>query len=337
MAASSAGFHEAEEALSPTTKDMHRAIVSLMEELEAIDWYQQRIDAAGDGELKEILRHNRDEEKEHAAMVLEWIRRRDPSFDEDLRAFLFTERPITALEPAARRRANGRRGAAGGGEPTLRDRGIAERSPLMDILRRGSAQLSDAVWKELDEAAATAAKNVMTARRIATFDGPRGWDYIATPLGTMKACADAEGKAVVCVPEVALLAQIRADFSLPWSAVEAFERGGPALDTATGRGRRARGRARGGPPRVLRPARRHRVPRGPRVAAPPAGDWSDPARRHRRSRAGRRDAGPADGARPVRGGPLAGSLLRLPRRRRTAATRCPATPRPSSPRFIAPS
>ena len=103
----------------------------------------------------------------------------------------------------------------------------------MDILRRDSAQLSDAVWKELDEAAATSARNVMTARRIATFDGPRGWDYIATPLGTMKACEIGEGKAVVCVPEIALLAQIRADFSLPWAAVEAFERGGPALDTAT--------------------------------------------------------------------------------------------------------
>ena len=103
----------------------------------------------------------------------------------------------------------------------------------MDILRRSSAQLSDEVWKELDEAAATSAKNVMTARRIATFDGPRGWDYIATPLGTMQACATGEGKAVVCVPEIALLAQIRADFSVPWSAVEAFERGGPAMDTST--------------------------------------------------------------------------------------------------------
>jgi uncharacterized linocin/CFP29 family protein len=102
----------------------------------------------------------------------------------------------------------------------------------MDILRRDSPRLSDRVWKELDEAAATAARHVMTARRIATFDGPRGWDYIATPLGTMKACETGEGKAVVCVPEVALLAQVRADFSLPWSAVEAFERGGPGLDTA---------------------------------------------------------------------------------------------------------
>jgi ferritin-like protein len=113
MAASSAGFHEAEDALSPATKDMHRAIVSLMEELEAIDWYQQRIDAASDRELQEILQHNRDEEKEHAAMVLEWIRRRDPSFDQVLRTFLFTERPITALEPTAPT-GQGRRGVDGG-------------------------------------------------------------------------------------------------------------------------------------------------------------------------------------------------------------------------------
>ena len=113
MAGGSASFHESEDALTPATRDMHRALVSLMEELEAVDWYQQRIDAAGDGELKEILRHNRDEEKEHAAMVLEWIRRRDPSFDEVLRAFLFTERPITALEPAAPT-GNGRRRAEGG-------------------------------------------------------------------------------------------------------------------------------------------------------------------------------------------------------------------------------
>jgi ferritin-like protein len=117
MASSSAGFHEAEGALSPATKDMHRAIVSLMEELEAIDWYQQRIDAAGDGELTEILQHNRDEEKEHAAMILEWIRRRDPSFDEVLRAFLFTDRPITALEPAAPTGHAHRGAGPGGSEP----------------------------------------------------------------------------------------------------------------------------------------------------------------------------------------------------------------------------
>jgi hypothetical protein len=89
-----------------------------MEELEAIDWYQQRIEAAGDGELKEILRHNRDEEKEHAAMVLEWIRRRDSGFDEVLRTFLFTERPITALEPDAPA-GNARRGGGSSKEPSV--------------------------------------------------------------------------------------------------------------------------------------------------------------------------------------------------------------------------
>jgi uncharacterized protein len=115
--ANSVGFHEPLEQLTPKTRDLHRALTSLMEELEAIDWYQQRIEAAGDGELKDILRHNRDEEKEHAAMVLEWIRRRDAGFDEVLRTFLFTERPITALEPDSPT-GNGRRGG-GSKEPSV--------------------------------------------------------------------------------------------------------------------------------------------------------------------------------------------------------------------------
>lgn len=85
----SEGFHEPLDKLSTATMDMHRAITSLMEELEAIDWYNQRIDAASDPELKRILEHNRDEEKEHAAMVLEWIRRRDPKMDHELREVLF--------------------------------------------------------------------------------------------------------------------------------------------------------------------------------------------------------------------------------------------------------
>ena len=89
------GYHEALEKLSPETQDMHRAIVSLMEELEAVDWYNQRVDACTDPELKKILAHNRDEEKEHAAMMLEWIRRRDPTFDHELKDTLFKDGPIT--------------------------------------------------------------------------------------------------------------------------------------------------------------------------------------------------------------------------------------------------
>lgn len=88
------GYHEPEGRLSEETKDLHRAVVSLMEELEAVDWYNQRVEAAQDDELRAILAHNRDEEKEHAAMVLEWIRRRDPAMDKELREQLFTEGPI---------------------------------------------------------------------------------------------------------------------------------------------------------------------------------------------------------------------------------------------------
>jgi hypothetical protein len=100
MPSGSTTFHEAEEHLTPATRDMHRAIVSLMEELEAIDWYQQRVDATGDPDLRAILGHNRDEEVEHAVMTLEWIRRHNPTFDAMLREYLFTEGSITAREGA---------------------------------------------------------------------------------------------------------------------------------------------------------------------------------------------------------------------------------------------
>ncbi len=92
MAASSAGLHEAADALNPEVIDRHRAIVTIMEELEAVDWYDQRVAASDDEELVAILAHNRDEEKEHAAMVLEWLRRRDPKLDEHLRNYLFIDK-----------------------------------------------------------------------------------------------------------------------------------------------------------------------------------------------------------------------------------------------------
>lgn len=101
MAESSMGLHEAKEDLRPATLDRHRGIVSLMEELEAMDWYDQRIDAAGDAGLKEILAHNRAEETEHAAMSLEWLRRNDPELDRHLRRYLFTTGSVVAVEEAA--------------------------------------------------------------------------------------------------------------------------------------------------------------------------------------------------------------------------------------------
>lgn len=94
MAGSSEGYHEPVEELTAQTRDYHRAIVSLMEELEAVDWYNQRVDACRDDDLRKILEHNRDEEKEHAAMTLEWLRRKDPVMDKYLREFLFTDGDI---------------------------------------------------------------------------------------------------------------------------------------------------------------------------------------------------------------------------------------------------
>ena len=93
-------YHERFEDLTPETRDMHRAISSLMEELEAVDWYQQRVDATKDEDLKAILGHNRDEEIEHAMMVLEWIRRRNPTFAQHASTYLFAKGAITEIEEA---------------------------------------------------------------------------------------------------------------------------------------------------------------------------------------------------------------------------------------------
>jgi ferritin-like protein len=90
----SEGFHESLELLQPATLERHRAIVSLREELEAVDWYDQRVDATTDPDLRRVLEHNRDEEKEHAAMTLEWLRRHDAALDAQLREWLFSDAPL---------------------------------------------------------------------------------------------------------------------------------------------------------------------------------------------------------------------------------------------------
>jgi len=89
------GYHEPVEELSDEARDFHRAVVSLMEELEAVDWYNQRVAVCKDKELAGVLAHNRDEEMEHAAMVLEWLRRRNSRVDAELREYLFTDEPLS--------------------------------------------------------------------------------------------------------------------------------------------------------------------------------------------------------------------------------------------------
>jgi len=106
----SEGLHEAAELLDEETIDHHRAITSLVEELQAVDWYDQRVKATQDSSLADVLAHNRDEEKEHASMTLEWLRRRDPVLDRHLRTYLYTTEPVTEVEADAE--AAGGQGAA---------------------------------------------------------------------------------------------------------------------------------------------------------------------------------------------------------------------------------
>lgn len=95
---SSESYHEPSELLSEETKNLHRAIVSLKEELDAVDWYQQRADACSDGELRAVLVHNKNEEVEHAMMILEWLRRNNSVFAANIATYLDSSGPITAVE-----------------------------------------------------------------------------------------------------------------------------------------------------------------------------------------------------------------------------------------------
>ncbi|HXA23941.1 MAG TPA: ferritin-like domain-containing protein [Acetobacteraceae bacterium] len=94
-------LHEEREKLGPDVLDRHRAISTIMEELEAIDWYDQRIKGSSDAELQAVLLHNRNEEKEHASMLLEWLRRHDDEFSTHLKTYLFSQGPIREVGASA--------------------------------------------------------------------------------------------------------------------------------------------------------------------------------------------------------------------------------------------
>ncbi len=129
--ANSVGFHESEDQLRTETKDNHRALTSMMEELEAADWYDQRVDAATDAELKQILAHNRDEEKEHFVMLLEWLRRRDAKFSTELKERLFSNGSIVAQEQADK--------AGGGSDAGPNDGGATAGSLGIGSLKGGDS------------------------------------------------------------------------------------------------------------------------------------------------------------------------------------------------------
>jgi ferritin-like protein len=120
---SSEGYHEPIDLISEHTKELHRGIVSLIEELEAIDWYTQRAEAASDEELRAVLLHHRNEEIEHAMMNLEWLRRNSPEFDAKARTYLFAEGPILAIEERAKAEPGAAR-PANGAAPAARSAGL---------------------------------------------------------------------------------------------------------------------------------------------------------------------------------------------------------------------
>src|SRR5438034_1917563 len=103
----------------------------------------------------------------------------------------------------------------------------------MEWLRRSAAPLSEKVWKEVDDIAGSMFKQTVVARRIADFDGPRGWNHVATQLGTFKPAQapQSSGKVRFSVPDVLLLTELRADFQLPWADIDIFERVGPTLES----------------------------------------------------------------------------------------------------------
>ena len=107
-------YHEPYELIPAETRDCHRALKSLQEELEAVDWYNQRVSQCSDPALRDVLAHNRDEEMEHACMVLEWLRRNMDGWDANLRTYLFSELPITKIEAAKDAESGGAEGSHGG-------------------------------------------------------------------------------------------------------------------------------------------------------------------------------------------------------------------------------
>ena len=136
MTAGSTTLHEPAEKLGPETIDRHRAIVSIMEELEAVDWYDQRVKAATDPELAAILAHNRDEEKEHACMTLEWLRRHDPALSAHMETYLFTEGSVLEIEKEDTGGGGGEGGAPG--KPSANGGGGSDGSLGIGSLRMGA-------------------------------------------------------------------------------------------------------------------------------------------------------------------------------------------------------
>jgi len=220
MPSSSEGLHEPRSALSPEAQDKHRARVSLNEELEAIDWYDQRIDAAHDDELKKILTHNRDEETEHALMLIDWLRKHDSVLDGELVA-----RGATQAKPHEE----------GGKQEKKHGASSARGQAPVSHLRRHDAPFGSDVWARIDEEAGQAFETYRSTRQLVDIEGPYGWEKSAVNLGRVRAAS----AATVAVEGLELqqrrvlpLLELRVPFSVPRAELEAIERGAEDPDLA---------------------------------------------------------------------------------------------------------
>ena len=219
----SEGLHESAQLLDEATIDHHRALTSLVEELEAVDWYDQRVKATTDSSLADILAHNRDEEKEHACMTLEWLRRRDPALDRNLRTYLFTTEPVTEVEHETEADARCRRGGV------ARHR-QPEGERVMDHLYRELAPVTEAAWSQIEDEAKGRLVTHLAARKLVDLDGPHGWGHSATDLGRVdEVPGPAEGVAALR-RRVLPLVELRADFSVSRQEIDDADRGADDID-----------------------------------------------------------------------------------------------------------
>ncbi len=200
-------------------------LTSLCEELEAIDWYDQRVRATSDESLAAVLAYNRDDEKEHAAMALEWLRRRDVALDANLRKFLFTSGPITEIgDGAARRRISRRLRALVGclGVPQHRQ---PQGDGAMNHLHRDLAPISDEGWEVIDQEAKSRLPTYLAARKLVDFGGPHGWSHSATNLGRISPISGPSEGVSAAQRMVLPLVELRTEFKVSRVQLDDVERG----------------------------------------------------------------------------------------------------------------
>ena len=237
-------YHEPVETLDATTVDLHRALVSLQEELEAVDWYRQRADACGDKSLRGILVHNMREEIEHACMLLEWLRRNNLHFHGHMSTYLFAKGDI--LEAEAQADVETAHEATAEAEdlapapkppPAMRlTIGSLKEDTLTDYLNRDAAGMPEALWKRIDQAAQTAAADLLTARRFLDLEGPFGVGLTSVETGSQQYCRPAQANAAGVVASRAIaVPALQQVFDLSIRRVEGHLRMGLPLELSPAR------------------------------------------------------------------------------------------------------